>query len=136
MARLALPIALLFGTSCEEIGNPLPLEGETPLTAWISPYGRLLTETRSLPAAQARPLEARQVDYRDDDRRGRVRTLVGVNATWSRSVVPARLRLVTTFELRGGKMIDRTWEVVGYLGRWRGLFSLPDVPVAAMTRIE
>lgn len=134
-ARLLVIALVVMGGGCEELGNPSAgvgsrLRDEVAVTiTWVRtgspedaallarrvPEGRLHHADRTAPA-------------------GGAVALVMVEATLS-SPGPEVRRVTTSFLLRDGQRLQRSWAVPSSEARWYGLFALPEPPLRAVTRV-
>lgn len=133
---LAIGLAVLGPSACDELGNPEQLTtGPTVLE-----YGghELVTTTHSFrnPKTIRRIVEDEPTRFVYSDASigpEQTLTVVTVAPRRLRPVRPGRMTLTTRFEFPGGTVVERRWQSVEGSRLWEAAFALPDPPTAAAT---
>ncbi len=130
-------LALLSG-ACEQLGNP-PQYATAP-TPWKDARGHLVTTTRSFRNEKTiRRIVAEGMDELDhsDPSIGPSQTLTLVQVV-PRAFRPTRtgnVDLVTRFELRGRRVLNRAWRAPSSKRKWSAAFALPEPPINVGTAV-
>lgn len=130
-------LALLSG-GCEQLGNP-PQYATGP-TPWKDGHGHLVTTTRSFKNENTiRRIIAEgmgKLDYSDPSiGPSQALTLVEVVPRAFRPARSGNVDLVTRFELRGRRVLNRSWRAPSSKRRWSAAFALPEPPIKAVTAV-
>ena len=136
---LALASILVFSSgACDQLGNP-PQYATAP-TPWKDARGHLVTTTRSFKNEKTiRRIVSEgmdQLDYSDPSiGPSQTLTLVHVVPRAVRRSRRGNVELVTRFELRGRRVLDRAWQVSASKRTWSAAFALPEPPIKAVTAV-
>lgn len=135
LALSALPAA----GGCDELGNPPPMQGQTPLVQWRSPIVALTTQSETVPPSRAddlfRRLPPSSLDHYERAGAGAL-TLVTVEPRWAGRVRVGSVPLVTRLTLPDGSVEERHWAAPSTARVWRAAFALPAAPVEAVTTLS
>lgn len=135
-AAACIAVVLLVG--CDQLGNPEQFA--TGPTVWTSPYGRLVTTTRSFrDESTIRRLVSEGMDGLDhaDPSIGPKEslTIVVVVPRSLKQIRRPRVNVVTTFKLAGRPAISRRWAASVSSEKWSAAFALPAPPEDAITSL-
>ena len=137
-SALGASIAVVVLIGCDQLGNPEQFA--TGPTVWTSPYGRLVTTTRSFrDESTIRRLVSegmKELDYADPSiGPSESLTIVVVAPRSLRQIRRRRVDLVTTFKLRDRRPISRRWTASISSDKWSAAFALPEPPLDAITSL-
>ena len=138
-AGMGALLLLLAAGACDELGNPPPTQGRTPVVQWRSPIVALTTQTETVPHSRAdelfRRLPPASLDHYERGDAGAL-TLVTVEPRWAGRVRVGTVPLVTRFTLPDGSVEERHWAAPSTARLWRGAFTLPAAPLEAVTMLS
>ena len=131
-------IALVLSIGCDQLGNPEQFA--TGPTVWTSPYGRLVTTTRSfVDESTIRRLVSEGMeglDYADPSiGPSESLTIVVVLPRSLERIRQRRVNVVTTFKLPERPPISRRWVASVTSDKWSAAFALPAPPLDAITSL-
>jgi hypothetical protein len=131
-------VLTLLACACEQLGNP-PQYATAP-TPWKDARGHLVTTTRSFKNEKTiRRIVAEgmdELDYSDPSiGPSQTLTLVQVIPRAFRPTRAASIDLVTRFELRGSRVLNRAWRAPSSKRKWSAAFALPEPPINAITAV-
>ncbi len=138
---LLLGVSLLGLTACEGLGNPSLRHGRTAPVAWKAEGIEIITSSQTLPSELAsdalRALPSRQLQQVEPfPPSGGAVTLVAVEITTSRGMLPYTVRLLTLITLPSGEVIRRPWQSTGRGPTFYAAWPVSQSPLRVVTRLR